>query len=440
MADQSLQGTIIGNYVVRDQVGQGGMGVVYRAEHRRLPKRAAVKVLRPEASSNPELTTRFFNEAVAASGLDNAHVVEVLDYGELPDGRAYIVMEWLEGRSLAEVLRTEGRLPVPRALHVLGGICEALTAAHARGIVHRDLKPDNVFLIHKGEDTSFVKVLDFGVAKLTELASAAPATPGGAPSFRTRTGIVIGTPAYMSPEQWRGAHLVDHRSDIYSLGLIAYELVTGQLPCLHGEGPDQVVAHVYEEAAVPSTLQPEVPSWVDELILKALAKTPEDRYSSMGEVAHVLEAGIGLPRPLRAQPAVDIQAAARRGAAARSDPPERPRRSPSAAENERNTTLRGTSGELLAVRPDLDQEEHEDQESPQETGPPRWLLPVGAMALVGVSIAAAVLLTAPTPSGRPSAGLGPPPVASTEALQDPAPDDLRAVLVEPRPDASTDPP
>jgi eukaryotic-like serine/threonine-protein kinase len=429
MADQSLQGTIIGNYVVGDQVGEGGMGVVYRAEHKRLPRRAAVKVLRPEASSNPELTTRFFNEAVAASGLDNAHVVEVLDYGELPDGRAYIVMEWLEGRSLADALQNEGPMPVPLALHVVRGICQALTAAHARGIVHRDLKPDNVFLTQKGEDGHFVKVLDFGVAKLTELASAAPAVPGGTPSFRTRTGIVIGTPAYMSPEQWRGANLVDHRSDIYSLGLIAYELLTGQLPCIHGVGADQVVAHVYEEPAPPSTLQPEVAPWLDELILKALAKTPDGRHGSMVELAQALEQGGGHTRPLHALPAVESQSA-RRGSPPRGDHPEPLRPVPSAAGSERITTLRGTSGELQAVRPDGGEDTNV-----HHGGASRWLLTLGAMAVVGGSIAAAVLLTTPTPTGRSSARLGPPPPSSTEALLDPAPDDLRSALVEPRPDA-----
>src|SRR6185436_3767475 len=153
-------------YVVKQQIGQGGMGAVYLAEHVRLGKRVAIKVLLPAISAQPDLVRRFFNEAKAATEIHNPHIVDVIDFGELDDGSTYIIMEWLEGRSLAEAL-AEGRFNLARAVHVARGIGRALSAAHERGIVHRDLKPDNIFLVRHDDDPDFVKVLDFGIAKLT---------------------------------------------------------------------------------------------------------------------------------------------------------------------------------------------------------------------------------------------------------------------------------
>ena len=221
-----LVGRTVGNYVVRRKVGEGGMGTVYLAEHPRISRRVAIKVLHPEMQRTPGAAARFLTEARASSEIRNEHVIEILDFGEIQEGEPYLTMEWLEGSTLGERLRQEGKLPFARALHVLEGAGRALSAAHAKGVVHRDLKPDNVFLVERNGDRDFVKVLDFGIAKIVQ-------REGSLANFRTQTGAVLGTPPYMSPEQGNGAAGIDHRSDIYSLGVMAYELVTGRLPFIH---------------------------------------------------------------------------------------------------------------------------------------------------------------------------------------------------------------
>src|SRR5678815_4694471 len=199
------------------------MGAVYLAEHPRIHRQVAIKVLLPEVSRKADVVQRFFTEARSSSEIHNEHIIDILDYGELPDGTSYLIMEWLDGKSLREVLKQVGKLPIPRGLHITKGVAQALAAAHARGIVHRDLKPDNIFLIPRGEDPDFVKVLDFGIAKLMQHFE------GGDNEIKTQTGALIGTPSYMSPEQCRGQP-VDQRTDVYALGVVMYQLFTGRLP------------------------------------------------------------------------------------------------------------------------------------------------------------------------------------------------------------------
>jgi eukaryotic-like serine/threonine-protein kinase len=216
-------GQNFGNYRVTRLIGEGGMGVVYVAEHASIGRRAAVKVLRPGLTEDVEITKRFFNEARAANAIRHPGIVEVFDSGTLPSGVAYLVMELLEGESLAARLRRLGRLELTEARAIGVQTASALGAAHAAGIVHRDLKPDNLFLVRDYRDVSGenVKVLDFGIAKLGIGTSRSV-------SVKTRTGSVTGTPAYMSPEQCRGTKEVDHRTDIYALGVILYEMVAGR--------------------------------------------------------------------------------------------------------------------------------------------------------------------------------------------------------------------
>jgi hypothetical protein len=272
-----MVGRTVGHYVLREKIGEGGMGAVYRAEHTRIRHSVAVKVLRPEYHQDPQIIARFFNEAKAAHDIGHEHIVEIFDFGEMEDGTSCIIMEWLSGRSLAALLRAEPLLPLRRTLRIITEVGEALAAAHAHGVIHRDLKPDNIFLVDRGEDHDFVKVLDFGLAKLLK--------PSEMQAFlRTNPNAFLGTPAYMSPEQCRGAHqLVDQRSDVYALGVILYEMVVGRRPFMAKDLPGIVLAHIGEAPPAPRSLQPLLPPAVESVLLCALAKPPELRYQTMEE-------------------------------------------------------------------------------------------------------------------------------------------------------------
>src|SRR5581483_5836860 len=217
-----MVGENVGNYRVLQQIGEGGMGVVYLAEHTVIGKKAALKMLLPAYCKSEAIVTRFFNEARATAKLQHPGLIEIYDFGHHTDGSAYIVMEFLDGESLAALLKRKGPLDLQLVIELSRQIAGALQAAHAAGIVHRDLKPDNVFLIPSEELKCGLraKVLDFGIAKLIDQ---------GSPSqMKTRTGVLMGTPAYMSPEQCRGASRVDHRADIYSLGCMMFEMASGK--------------------------------------------------------------------------------------------------------------------------------------------------------------------------------------------------------------------
>jgi tRNA A-37 threonylcarbamoyl transferase component Bud32 len=289
-------GRTVGNYVISAKVGQGGMGVVYRAEHPQISRTVAIKLLHPGADRNPELVHRFFNEARAATQIRNEHVVEVLDFGELPEHTPYLVMEWLEGQSLGNLLLAETKLPVARASHILLGIVRALKAAHAKGVVHRDLKPDNVFLVPREADADLVKVLDFGIAKLM--------AAGASRSYQTQTGAIIGTPAYMSPEQCRGAKEIDARTDIYSLGVIGYQMLTGCLPFGAAAIGELLFKQLTEQAPALASLEPSLPAPLCAIIALALEKEPDGR-PSLAQLSAVLErASAGDPSPVAVAAAV----------------------------------------------------------------------------------------------------------------------------------------
>jgi len=293
-------GESLGSYRVTKQLGQGGMGVVYLAEHPLLGKQAAVKLLLPEFSKNTEIVRRFFNEARATTLIRHSGIVEVFDFGYHASGCAFIVMEFLEGESLAKRLERE-RVLSPEAVALLGRqMASAVGAAHEKGIVHRDLKPDNIYLTPQRDFPMGirVKVLDFGIAKL-----AGDAAPTG--SLKTRTGSVMGTPMYMSPEQCRGASQLDQRADIYSLGCILFEMACGRTPFM-GEALGEIMgAHLHVEAPAPRSLNGAVPPGLDALIRRMLAKHPEQRPQTMDEVMATLEApdnqrSLEVPPPLSA--------------------------------------------------------------------------------------------------------------------------------------------
>jgi len=274
-----VEGLTLGSYTVERELGRGGMGAVYSAVHTLLGRRAAVKVLLAELSRNQDLVQRFFNEARAATAIKHPSIVEIYDFGWAPDGSAYIVMELMEGESLATRLARQRRLPVAVALTVARQIANALAAAHRAGIVHRDLKPDNVFLVADVEVVGGerVKLLDFGIAKL--------AATGGV--SRTTTGAIMGTPLYMSPEQCEGARHVDHRTDLYALGCILFEMIAGRPP-FQSEGVGGLIgAHLHLPPPALRSVA-DAPVEVEAIVARLLAKSPDDRYPRAEDVAAAL--------------------------------------------------------------------------------------------------------------------------------------------------------
>jgi len=281
-------GQRVNNFEIVRLLGQGGMGSVYEAEHRLIRKKVAVKFLRPELAAQGDLMQRFFNEARATSAIHHPNIVEVIDLGTLPDGAPYLVMELLEGESLGDRLHRLGRLPIGEAVELACQTASALQAAHDKGIVHRDLKPDNLFLVRdqRFEDRELVKVLDFGIAKLRADLSPSPVD--------TAAGTIWGTPTYMSPEQCRGVpDSIDHRSDIYSLGVIVYEAICGRPPFSSEGTGDLMMMHMGQEPEKLSVLEPSVTPQIEQAVLKALAKRPDQRFGRMLELANALRAGAG---------------------------------------------------------------------------------------------------------------------------------------------------
>ena len=243
----SLIGATIGNYKVVAKLGEGGMGAVYLAEHPLIGKKVALKVLHEEYSANQDVVGRFFNEAKAVNDIQHPNIVDIIDYGVVQTqqgpGFVYFIMEFLGGESLASCIQRESPMPPERAFSICMQVADALAASHAKGIIHRDLKPDNIILIQRGRERDFVKLLDFGIAKLT----------GDQPGSRkTRAGIVMGTPAYMSPEQCEGkSEMIDGRTDTYALGIVLYEMITGRVPFI-GEGYGEIlVQHITRMPAAP---------------------------------------------------------------------------------------------------------------------------------------------------------------------------------------------
>ncbi len=278
MNDPLIGQVLDGRYKVEKVLGEGGMGLVYKAVHTTLGKPLAIKVLRPEVSKNEEIVARFRQEAQSASAIGNQHIIDISDFGSLPDGSTYFVMEFLSGKSLTDAL-AQGGFTTERTVHVVRQLAGALGAAHDIGIVHRDMKPDNVQLIERGGEKDFVKVLDFGIAKV-----------GGNTSKLTQAGQVFGTPHYMSPEQCAGTN-VDHRTDIYAVGVILYEMATGKVPFDADNLMGILTKHLYENPIAPHELPPpvDVPPALEAVILKCLQKKADVRYQTMAELNADLE-------------------------------------------------------------------------------------------------------------------------------------------------------
>ncbi|MCA9662954.1 MAG: protein kinase, partial [Myxococcales bacterium] len=281
----ALFGTVLADrYRVLDLIGKGGMGKVYLAEHVAIGKKVAIKVLSQAYCHRPDQVKRFLREARAASTIEHENVIDITDFGEMPNGSVFFAMEYLQGEDLGKLLRRHGRLPWPRARRIILQICRALQAAHARGIIHRDMKPENCFLITRGGRRDFVKVLDFGIAKVVDEERKVSHT-------LTQAGALIGTPEYMAPEQVTG-EVADPRMDIYSIGCIMYQLLTGRLPFQDKTMFGVLTQQVNMKPPPLREVAPEaeIPEEVEAIVLKAMEKTKEARYQTMLELVEAIAA------------------------------------------------------------------------------------------------------------------------------------------------------
>ena len=274
--DPLIDTTIDGRYAIEARLGEGGMGVVYKARHVLIDKPVAIKILRKEAAQDTASVQRFIQEAKSASKINHSNIVDITDFGVLPDGHAYFVMEFLQGPTLAQAIQG-GPMESARVCSIGAQVSRGLHAAHQKGIVHRDLKPENIFLLDREGQKDYVKIVDFGIAKV-----------GGGAKL-TQVGMVLGTPEYMSPEQATGQE-TDHRVDQYALGCIMYEMLTGAVPFL-GERPAQTLTkHVFEPVIAPRKRKPElnIPAPLEAVVLRTLEKKPEKRFPSMRELEQAL--------------------------------------------------------------------------------------------------------------------------------------------------------
>jgi eukaryotic-like serine/threonine-protein kinase len=357
----------VGEYRVVGILGRGGFGVVYEAIQPVIGKRVAIKVLNLRYSTDPVFVNRFTAEARAVNQIRHRHIIDIFSFGQLPDGRQYYVMELLHGQTLSKYLNARGRLAPAEAVPILEAIAKALDAAHSQQIAHRDLKPDNVFIVLDAADDdgkAFPKLLDFGIAKLLARSQVERVHP-------TITGGLVGTPPFMSPEQCKGEQ-VDHRTDVYSLGVIAYDALTGRLPFLGKSDVEVMWKHITEPPAAPSTVA-ELPAALDAPILAMLEKEPFKRPDSAGAAIRKLAEAIG-------------HETARPSTSMRVERPTAPT-PPRASEAETAPTLAGTGNALSAPVAPVSA-----SVAPVVGTRRRWLTPVLLGALAAAAVAAGVLM------------------------------------------------
>ncbi|MCC6217735.1 MAG: serine/threonine protein kinase [Polyangiaceae bacterium] len=413
---------LAGKYRVERVLGQGGMGYVVAARDLQLDRRVAVKFLLPEVLGVPDAAARFLREARASVRIQNEHVVRVIDVGTLETGAPYMVMEYLEGSDLGALVQQRGVLPVSEAADYVIQACAALAEAHASGIVHRDIKPANLFLAKRAGGSSMIKVLDFGISKVTQAGDAG----------LTKTSSMMGSPLYMSPEQMKNAKDVDARADQWALGCILYELTTGTTPFLGESIPQICAAILAQEPPPPSSHRPELPAEFEGVVMRCLRKTPEERFAdvadltaalvpfastdvraSAAQMSHVLQAAgmrasqVELPAAYANAPFGATAGAATapfggRTAADYTAAPATIQSAPAALTSAASRTGAGTAGAWS-----------ETGEVPVKRGAPIGLLVGGAVALVAAGAAAALLVGRADAPAAAASEAPPPAVAST---------------------------
>jgi len=399
-AAEALIGTVLeGAYRIEGLVGEGGMGAVYAATHMRLGTRVAVKVMARELAANSEALARFHREALVTSGLGHPHIVQVLDFSTTPTGEPFLAMEFLDGEDLERRLRRVGRLPIAEVVHIVKQVASALAATHAKAIVHRDLKPGNIYLLTAAGETDFVKVLDFGISKVRS-----------ASTKLTRTSSVMGTPNYMSPEQAKGrVDDIDERTDQWALACIAWECLSGEGPFV-GENVPSILFQIVHEP--PAALVPKVaglPTQVEEVLLRALAKDKSDRFANVNDFALALErAGASAVATVVGRPQILVPPAQVAGAA-------------------KPTTFTRTAGEL-------------DNALDVPRSRPRWIWVLAAGGVCGLLLAA-FLLFRPGPAPTPVVASPPPAAPMPAAPPLPAPPvPPPAAVVPTEPEIKPEPP
>lgn len=277
---EAFEARQLGQYRLLRLIGAGGMGEVYLAEHQLMKRPCAIKLIRPGKATDPQAMARFEREVRATAKLSHWNTIEIFDFGRTEDGTFYYVMEYLPGLSLAELVEKHGPLSPARAVYLLTQTCDALGEAHGRGLIHRDIKPGNIFAAQRGGYFDVAKLLDFGLAK--------PIASDATPVQLTQDGGITGSPLYMSPEQALGDSEPDARSDVYSLGAVAYFLLTG-VPPFEGDKPIKLIlAHAHDPVVPPSRLRSEIPPDLEQVILRCLAKKPDDRYENVYELRQAL--------------------------------------------------------------------------------------------------------------------------------------------------------
>ena len=301
--DRLVGVTLDGRYLIERKIGEGGMGVVFAARHLVIERPLAIKVLKREVARDSSTIKRFVQEAKAASRIGHPNIVDVTDFGTTPDGMTYSVMEYVDGKTLSAAIKLAAPLPAERALPIAAQIAQALGAAHDKGIVHRDLKPENVFLINRDGRRDFVKIVDFGIAKVTPLDESGAASPRADGPRLTRAGAVFGTPEYMAPEQAAGRGDTDGRVDVYALGTILYEMLTGKVPHKSESMVRTLAMQMLDPIEPPSKVRPDlaIDAELEAVVMKALAKKREQRYATMKDFLAGMQGaakGVDLAQPV----------------------------------------------------------------------------------------------------------------------------------------------
>ena len=331
------------SFLIESMLGEGGMGRVYQATQLSLDKTVAVKILHKHLTfQDKRVASRFKQEAKSASMLEHPNSIQIIDFGQIEqDGSLFIAMEFLSGKPLSDVIESEFPLSARRVTHIMAQTCSVLAEAHNKGIIHRDLKPENIVLVDRSGDPDFVKVLDFGIAKLKDRAPDAPAL--------TQTGMVCGTPEYMAPEQAMGQEL-DHRSDIYALGVVLYEMLTGELPFTATNYPAILSKHIREPLVPPSKQRPDlnIPRALEEICQRATAKAKDDRYPTCKEMYDDLEAIFNVGRPKVTTAMIRDQALG--SITGRYDPADRPNKPQAGPEQDQQILAGGTLVQAEAIR------------------------------------------------------------------------------------------